>query len=82
MFFYNRLTQSDPSFLIVVSINTAASRVTWSMAKDNAFPFSNRLVKINKRLQTPLNAIFTTIGFQIVIGTLCPFSAPNVIVRI
>ncbi|CAI6099914.1 unnamed protein product [Clonostachys chloroleuca] len=64
------------NFLIVVSINTAASRVTWSMAKDNAFPFSNRLVKINKRLQTPLNAIFTTIGFQIVIG-LVVFGSQN-----
>ncbi|CAG9978447.1 unnamed protein product [Clonostachys byssicola] len=64
------------NFLIVVSINTAASRVTWSMAKDRAFPFSDRLIKINKRLQTPLNAIFTTIGFQIMIG-LVVFGSRN-----
>ncbi|KAF9641141.1 hypothetical protein BFW01_g500 [Lasiodiplodia theobromae] len=59
-----------PNFLIVIGINTASSRLVWSMARDNALPLSKWFAKINQTLQTPLNAILLFISLEIVIGVI------------
>ncbi|KAM0425581.1 hypothetical protein ACHAPT_009112 [Fusarium lateritium] len=56
------------NFLIVVSINTAGSRLAWGMARDNAFPFSDVFAKVNKTVNTPVNAILLTIVSEAIIG--------------
>lgn len=57
-----------PSFLITVGLNTAASRLAWGMARDNALPFSNVFVRINHKVQTPVNTILLTSAAQLIIG--------------
>ncbi|RTE83189.1 hypothetical protein BHE90_002274 [Fusarium euwallaceae] len=56
------------NFLIAVGINTAGSRLAWSMAHDHALPFSNTFQKVNQTVQTPLNALFLLIVTELVIG--------------
>lgn len=40
------------------------------MAEDRAFPWSDRLEKINHKLQIPLNFIFVIVGVEVVIGLI------------
>ena len=40
------------------------------MAEDNAFPSSHRLVKIDHKLQIPLNFIYAIMVAQIIIGLI------------
>ena len=40
------------------------------MAEDNAFPWSNRLVKIDRKLQIPLNFIYAIMVAQVIIGLI------------
>ncbi|KAF2653653.1 amino acid transporter [Lophiostoma macrostomum CBS 122681] len=49
--------------LSCISIVTAVTRVTWSFARDQGFPLSRFLAKVNSRTQTPLNAAL--FGFAI-----------------
>ncbi|PWY85793.1 hypothetical protein BO94DRAFT_518263 [Aspergillus sclerotioniger CBS 115572] len=56
------------NFLIIVGINTAASRMAWSMATDHALPFSDVLMRINPTFQTPINTILLTVAAEMVIG--------------
>jgi len=45
----------------------AASRVTFAYARDDCFPLSKYWKKVNKTMQTPVNAVW----FNCVIGILC-----------
>jgi len=40
------------------------------MAEDNAFPWSHRLVKIDHKLQIPLNFIYAIIVVEVIIGLI------------
>jgi choline transport protein len=40
------------------------------MAEDNAFPWSHRLVKIDRKLQIPLNFIYAIIVVEVIIGLI------------
>lgn len=71
--YFMLLTSS--SFLITVGLNTAASRLAWGMARDNALPFSSVFVRINPKVQTPVNTILLTAAAQLVIGIVLLFHA-------
>ena len=63
-----RLTESK--YLIIVNMNTAGSRIAWSMARDRAFPFSDYFAKVNKRFTMPLRAMMGFIVLNLLIGLL------------
>ncbi|KAL6362466.1 hypothetical protein LRP88_03748 [Fusarium phalaenopsidis] len=56
------------NFLIAVGINTAGSRLAWSMAHDHALPFSSTFQQVNQAVQTPLNALLLLVVTELVIG--------------
>lgn len=53
-----------------IGCTTAASRCTWAFARDGAMPFSKWLIKINKSLDVPLNAMMLSMVVQVVFGVL------------
>jgi len=58
------------SFMMGQGCMVAASRVTYAYGRDGVFPFSEQLwSKVNKRTQTPVNAVWlnTTIGILLVL---------------
>ncbi|KAJ5457049.1 hypothetical protein N7530_012323 [Penicillium desertorum] len=56
------------NFLITVGINTAASRMAWGMATDNALPFSNVFVRISPKWESPIYTILLTVAAELAIG--------------
>ncbi|KAJ5995910.1 hypothetical protein N7481_002887 [Penicillium waksmanii] len=58
------------NLFICMGLNTAASRLTWGMARDNALPFSNIFVQINHTLDTPLNTLILSGVAQLIIGVV------------
>ncbi|CZR67909.1 related to choline permease [Phialocephala subalpina] len=58
------------NYLIIVNMNTAGSRLVWSMARDRAFPFSSYLSQISTRFQMPLNAMNAIIVVNLIVGLL------------
>ncbi|KAJ4022699.1 hypothetical protein NW752_000091 [Fusarium irregulare] len=56
--------------LVCTGILSSCSRLGWRMAEDNAFPWSNRLVKIDRKLQIPLNFIYAIMVAQVIIGLI------------
>lgn len=65
---YQKLTKRQ--YLIIVNINTAGSRLAWSMAKDRAFPFSPYFATINKRFTMPLRAMMGVTVLNLLAGLL------------
>ncbi|KEF59936.1 uncharacterized protein A1O9_04784 [Exophiala aquamarina CBS 119918] len=57
-------------YLIIVNINTAGSRLAWSMAKDRAFPFSPYFATISKRFTMPLRAMMGVTVLNLLAGVL------------
>lgn len=53
-----------------IGCTTAASRCTWAFARDGAIPWSKWLIKVNKNLDVPLNAMMLSMVVQIVLGVL------------
>jgi amino acid transporter len=45
-----------------IGITATASRMTWSFARDQGFPFSHYLKKVNKRTQVPLVSVSVVCG--------------------
>ncbi|KAF4555697.1 Amino acid permease-like protein 15 [Elsinoe fawcettii] len=69
-----------PSFFGLVGLYLIASRALWSLARDNATPFSTTLGKINERFKTPANSIILcsaicTLLALIYLGNSTAFSA-------
>ena len=58
------------NYLIIVAMYLAGSRLTWSMARDRAFPYSNYFAQVNKRLQMPLRAMMGFIVLNLLTGLL------------
>ena len=56
--------------LVCIGILSSCSRLGWRMAEDNAFPWSHRLVKIDHKLQIPLNFIYAIMVAQVIIGLI------------
>ena len=51
-----------------IGCTTAASRLTWAFARDNAIPFSNTFKKVNKKTDVPINAVILSTGIQMLLG--------------
>ena len=69
-----------PLLCTIVGAYLTASRVLWTLARDDATPFSSTLGKINQRWRNPFNAIFAcgcigTILGCIYIGSSAAFNA-------
>ncbi|CAG7563220.1 unnamed protein product [Fusarium equiseti] len=56
------------NLLVCTGILSSCSRLGWRMAEDNAFPWSHRLVKIDHKLQIPLNFIYAIMVVEVIIG--------------
>jgi choline transport protein len=56
--------------LVCTGILSSCSRLGWRMAEDNAFPWSHRLLKIDHRLQIPLNFIYAIMAVEVIIGLI------------
>ncbi|OJT09134.1 Polyamine transporter TPO5 [Trametes pubescens] len=54
-----------------ISINCAASRATWSFARDKAIPFYSTFAKVDSRFsELPLNAFLLCIGVEALLGLI------------
>ncbi|TIA72400.1 hypothetical protein E3P91_02023 [Wallemia ichthyophaga] len=51
-----------------IGCTTAASRLTWAFARDNAIPFSGLIKQVNPTLELPFNAILLSTAVQMVLG--------------
>ncbi|KAH7151172.1 amino acid permease-domain-containing protein [Fusarium sp. MPI-SDFR-AT-0072] len=58
------------NLLVCTGILSSCSRLGWRMAEDKAFPWSNRLQKIDHKLQIPLNFIFAIMVVEVIIGLI------------
>ncbi|OCT53263.1 putative amino-acid permease [Cladophialophora carrionii] len=58
------------NYLIIVNMNTAGSRLAWSMARDRAFPWSDYFAQVNKRFEMPLRALMGFIVLNLLTGLL------------
>ncbi|KAI1608000.1 amino acid/polyamine transporter I [Exophiala viscosa] len=58
------------NYLIIVNMNTAGSRLAWSMARDRAFPFSNYFAHVSRRFTMPLRAMMAVIVINLLVGLL------------
>ena len=57
-------------YMIIVNMNTAGSRLMWSMARDRAFPFSDYFSKINPHFLMPLRAMMAVLVVDVLVGLL------------
>lgn len=53
-----------------IACTTAASRCTWAFARDGAIPGSKWWIKVNKKLDVPLNAMMLSMVVQIVLAVI------------
>ncbi|EIW60115.1 amino acid transporter [Trametes versicolor FP-101664 SS1] len=54
-----------------ISINCAASRATWSFARDKAIPFYSTFAKVDSRFsELPLNAFLLCMGVEALLGLI------------
>ncbi|KAI9692631.1 MAG: hypothetical protein M1820_009508 [Bogoriella megaspora] len=53
-----------------ISIMTTSSRMTYAFARDHGLPFSRFFMKIHKRLDVPLNALYLTTILVIIFGCI------------
>ncbi|KAI0777534.1 APC amino acid permease [Trametes elegans] len=62
-------------FLMGTSTLTACSRQTFAFARDGGLPFSPFVYKINRRTQTPVNAVWSSAFVSMLLGLLA-FAGP------
>ncbi|KAM0312471.1 hypothetical protein ACHAPQ_012228 [Fusarium lateritium] len=55
------------NLLIAVGVNVAGSRLAWSLARDQALPFSNTFYHIHSKLETPLNSALLVVAAELVL---------------
>merc|ERR1712144_22191 len=53
-----------------VGCTTASSRCTWAFARDGAIPGSKLWMRVNKKLDVPLNAMMLSMVVQLLLGLL------------
>ncbi|RDA84476.1 hypothetical protein CP532_0060 [Ophiocordyceps camponoti-leonardi (nom. inval.)] len=53
-----------------VGCTTASSRCTWAFARDGAIPGSRWWMKVNHKLDVPLNAMMLSMAVQLVLGLI------------
>jgi amino acid transporter len=53
-----------------IGCTTAASRATWAFARDGAIPGSSLWVKVNHKLDVPVNAMMLSMVIQILLGLI------------
>lgn len=58
-----------------IGCTTATSRCTWAFARDGAIPGSKWWMKVNRKLDVPLNAMMLSMAVQIILG-LIYFGSP------
>ncbi|KAI9166424.1 amino-acid permease [Paramyrothecium foliicola] len=58
------------ALLCGIGCTTAASRATWAFARDGAIPGSGWWVKVNHKLDVPLNAMMLSMVVQIILGVI------------
>lgn len=58
-------------FLMGLSILTAISRQIWAFSRDNGLPFSSFIKVVNKKLSTPLRAVWFGGILALIMGLLC-----------
>lgn len=56
--------------MIIVNMNTAGSRLMWSMFRDRGFPFSAYFSQVSTRFQMPLRAMNAIIVVNLTVGLL------------
>ncbi|KAL8706248.1 MAG: hypothetical protein Q9201_000685 [Fulgogasparrea decipioides] len=69
-----------PTFLSCIGCNVTASRIFWTLARDNATPFSHFFANVNGRTHNPfraivLSAVFCTVLGCIYVGSTTAFAA-------
>lgn len=64
------------ALLCGIGCTTASSRCTWAFARDGAIPGSKWWMKVNRRLDVPLNAMMLCMAVEIVLG-LIYFGSPE-----
>lgn len=55
-------------FFAGLSITTSAARVVYALSRDGGVPYSKQLRKVNRRVQVPVNAVWFSIAFAILLG--------------
>lgn len=55
---------------------TVTSRFAWALARDGALPGSDWMMKLNPKLNVPLNAMIFSLGIEIILG-LIYFGSPT-----
>ena len=58
-----------------IGCTTASSRCAWAFARDGAIPFSKQWMKVNKKLDVPVNAMVLCMVVELVLG-LIYFGSP------
>ena len=58
------------ALLCGIGCTTAASRCTWAFARDGAIPGSKLWMKVNHKLDVPLNAMMLSMVVQIILGLI------------
>ena len=58
------------ALLCGIGVTTASSRCTWAFARDGAIPGSKWWMKVNHRLDVPLNAMMLCMVVEIVLGLI------------
>lgn len=53
-----------------IGCTTATSRCTWAFARDGAIPGSKWWMKVNRRLDVPLNAMMLSMAIQLILGLI------------
>ena len=64
-------------FVCTLAVHTAAIRLTFAMARDNALPFGERLAKVHPRLKTPVVPA-VTIGVLAVLILVVNINSPQI----
>ncbi|PGH00655.1 hypothetical protein AJ80_09146 [Polytolypa hystricis UAMH7299] len=59
-----------PTFLTCIGCYITAGRCLWTLARDNATPFSGWLARIHPRHHNPFNATITCCGLIIILGCI------------
>jgi amino acid transporter len=55
-------------FFAGLSITTSAARVVYALSRDGGVPYSKQLRKVNRRVQVPVNAVWFSSAFAILLG--------------
>lgn len=64
-----------PTFISITGVWLTASRMLWTLARDDATPFPSVLGRVNRRTKNPFNAVLACGAFAIVLGCIYMGSA-------